>query len=554
MTRLHHLKDGAQHRGVQRVVQGGDARVITVDREQVLGEIVAADGEKIHAARDLLRLVHRRRHLDHHTQRRHCDVLALLEQLAVCALHETTRLVHLGDLAHHGQQQTQVVHAGARPQHGAQLHEEDFGMIERDADAAPAKKGIVFMDREIRERLVAADIERAQHHRPRREGLQHLTIDAPLLLLAGEAVADHEGEFGAIEADALRAVRERQRNVGDEARIGAQGQAHTVRRLGWQVAQALQAGEELRLFVGETRVLAAHRLGGIGIHAATVAVDDERASLHASGGEVTGAHHRGHTHRARERLVGVVSASGSRSSHVAILARAMGVPAVVGAGDLPAGRMEGRTLIVDGYRGRVYSNPSEAVRSEYARLANEEAQLLAGLQGLRDLPAETPDGVRLPLYANSGLIADVSQSLANGAEGSGLYRTEFPFMIRDRFPGEEEQRRIYRLKQETNTPQPKKQRTHEDNDDKPLSYFPIHEDNPFLGGRGIRITLDHPEIFLVQLRAMLRASAGLNNLRLLLPMVSQIAEVDEARRLVERAHRELLEQGEDIAMPALGVM
>src|SRR3569623_1061822 len=172
-------------------------------------------------------------------------------------------------------------------------------MIERDADAAPAKKGIVFMDREIRERLVAADVERAQHHRPRREGLQHLTIDAPLRLLAGEAVADHEGEFGAIETDTLRAVRERLRDVGDEARIGVQGQAHAVRRLGWQVAQPLEAREELRLFVGETRVLAAHRLRRIGVHAATVAGDDERASLHASGGEVTGAHHRGHTPRAR---------------------------------------------------------------------------------------------------------------------------------------------------------------------------------------------------------------------------------------------------------------
>lgn len=256
----------------------------------------------------------------------------------------------------------------------------------------------------------------------------------------------------------------------------------------------------------------------------------------------------------RERLVGVVSASGSSSSHVSILARAMGVPAVVGAGDLPVGRMEGRTLIVDGYRGRVYSNPSETVRNEYTRLASEEAQLLAGLQGLRDLPAETPDGARLPLYANSGLIADVSQSLANGAEGIGLYRTEFPFMIRDRFPGEEEQRRIYRQVLEAFAPRPVVLRTLDVGGDKPLSYFPIQEDNPFLGWRGIRITLDHPEIFLVQLRAMLRASAGLDNLRLLLPMVSQIGEVDEARRLVERAYRELREQGEDIVMPALGVM
>ena len=256
----------------------------------------------------------------------------------------------------------------------------------------------------------------------------------------------------------------------------------------------------------------------------------------------------------REKLAAVVSASGSRSSHVAILARAMGVPAVVGATDLPAGRLEGHSLVVDGYRGRVYLDPSEAVRNEYVRLAREEAMLVAGLEGLKDLPAETPDGVRIPLYANSGLISDVAPSLSSGAEGIGLYRTEFPFMIRDRFPGEEEQQRIYRQVLESYAPRPVVLRTLDVGGDKPLSYFPIVEDNPFLGWRGIRITLDHPEIFVVQLRAMLRASVGLNNLRLLLPMISQMAEVDEARLLVERAYHELLAAGENIAMPPLGVM
>ncbi len=256
----------------------------------------------------------------------------------------------------------------------------------------------------------------------------------------------------------------------------------------------------------------------------------------------------------RERLVAVVSARGSRSSHVAILARALGVPAVVGATDLPAARMEGRSLVVDGYRGRVFLDPSEAVRSEYQRLAREEAVLVAGLEGLKDLAAETPDGVRIPLYANSGLISDVAPSLTGGAEGIGLYRTEFPFMIRDRFPGEEEQRRIYRQVLESYAPRPVVLRTLDVGGDKPLSYFPIVEDNPFLGWRGIRITLDHPEIFLVQLRAMLRASVGLDNLRLLLPMISQLSEVDDAKRLVQRAYQELINGGETIVMPPLGVM
>jgi len=256
----------------------------------------------------------------------------------------------------------------------------------------------------------------------------------------------------------------------------------------------------------------------------------------------------------REKLVAVVSASGSRSSHVAILARALGVPAVVGATDLPTGRMEGHELVVDGYRGRVFLDPSDVVRNEYMRLAREEAVLVAGLEGLKDLPAETPDGVRIPLYANSGLISDVAPSLTGGAEGIGLYRTEFPFMIRDRFPGEEEQRRIYRQVLEAFAPRPVVLRTLDVGGDKPLSYFPITEDNPFLGWRGIRITLDHPEIFLVQLRAMMRASAGLGNLRLLLPMITQLSEVDEARRLVDRAYQELVSGGENIVMPPLGVM
>ncbi|HHJ80808.1 MAG TPA: GAF domain-containing protein, partial [Candidatus Tenderia electrophaga] len=134
-----------------------------------------------------------------------------------------------------------------------------------------------------------------------------------------------------------------------------------------------------------------------------------------------------------ERLVGVISAKGSSSSHVAILARALGIPAVVGLKDLPVARMEGQSLITDGYNGRVYVSPSDNIRNEYVNLAREEAQMTAELVELRDLPAQTLDGFRIPLYANSGLLSDISPSLLSGAEGIGLYRTEFPFMVRDRF-------------------------------------------------------------------------------------------------------------------------
>lgn len=255
-----------------------------------------------------------------------------------------------------------------------------------------------------------------------------------------------------------------------------------------------------------------------------------------------------------ECLAGVVSARGSGASHVAILARALGIPAVMGVDELPVGRLEGQELVVDGYEGRVFVKPSRAVREEFRRLEREEAELSEGLQELIELPAETPDGHRIPLYANTGLLTDISPSLRSGAEGIGLYRTEMPFLIRDRFPGEEEQRRTYRQVLEAFSPAPVTIRTLDIGGDKRLPYFPVEEDNPFLGWRGIRIALDHPEIFLTQLRAILRADAGLNNLQLLLPMVSHVGEIDAATGLLKRAYEELVEEGEAVSYPAIGVM
>ncbi len=256
----------------------------------------------------------------------------------------------------------------------------------------------------------------------------------------------------------------------------------------------------------------------------------------------------------RERLVGVVSARGSRTSHVAILARALGIPAVMGAVDLPIGRVDGQMIIADGYSGSVFVSPSSHVREEYLRLIKEEEMLAAELVNLRDDESVTEDGKQIPLYVNTGLLSDITPSLNSGADGIGLYRTEFPFMARQRFPGEEEQFRIYRQALLAFAPRPVTLRTLDVGGDKSLPYFPIVEDNPFLGWRGIRITLDHPEIFLVQVRAMLRASAGLGNLQILLPMISQLSELNEARTLIDRAYNELKDEGEDLAYPVIGVM
>lgn len=254
------------------------------------------------------------------------------------------------------------------------------------------------------------------------------------------------------------------------------------------------------------------------------------------------------------RLAGVVSARGSGSSHVAILARALSIPAVMGVSDLPVSRLDGQELLIDGYRGRLFVKPTPAMREEFMRLAREETELMAELSELTPLPAETPDGIRVPLYVNTGLLSDISPSLRSGAEGVGLYRTEFPFMARDRFPGEDEQLNVYRQVLEAFAPRPVTLRTLDVGGDKALPYFPIEEDNPFLGWRGIRITLDQPDIFLTQLRAMLRADVGFGNLRLMFPMISTLAELDEALALLGRAVRELAEEGMPVVRPPVGVM
>ena len=256
----------------------------------------------------------------------------------------------------------------------------------------------------------------------------------------------------------------------------------------------------------------------------------------------------------KHQLVGVVSGKGSAHSHVAILAKAMGLPAVMGVTDLPLDELDQQELIVDGYNGCVYSNPSDALRAHYQEMVLEEAQLTEGLESIKDLPCETRDGKRVELWVNTGLMTDVLRSLERGAEGIGLFRTEVPFLLRDSFPTEREQTDIYRQQLEAFHPKRVTMRTLDIGGDKPLPYFPIEEDNPFLGWRGIRVSLDHPEIFLAQIRAMLRASAGLHNLQILLPMISSITEVDEASDYIHRVHSEMLEEGLDIEMPPIGVM
>lgn len=253
-------------------------------------------------------------------------------------------------------------------------------------------------------------------------------------------------------------------------------------------------------------------------------------------------------------LAGVVSAKGSNNSHVAILARALGVPTVMGVRGLKIEYVSRRALIVDGYYGHVYVSPSRSILTEFKLLAQEEQDLNQSLVSLRDKPAETTDSYRVSLQVNTGLAMDAGLSMSVGAEGVGLYRSEVPFMTRDRFPSEDEQTIIYRQTLKAFAPRLVTMRTLDIGGDKILPYFPIEEDNPYLGWRGIRVTLDHPDVFLVQVRAMMRASEELNNLRIMLPMVTNLSEVEEATYLIEQAFDELLEEGCAIEKPKIGVM
>lgn len=255
-----------------------------------------------------------------------------------------------------------------------------------------------------------------------------------------------------------------------------------------------------------------------------------------------------------ERLQAIVSLQGSRNSHMAILARAMDIPAVMGAVELPYD-LEGETLLVDGHYGEVYTRPSQARTRLSRELIEQERVFDAELDDLKELPCVTLDGWPVALWVNIGLEGDLTRSLDRGAEGIGLFRTEIPFMTKETFPTEAEQCALYREHMEAFEPRPVTMRTLDIGGDKSLSYFPIEEQNPFLGWRGVRITLDHPEIMLVQVRAMLKANAGLEGiLRIMLPMISSTGELRAAKALISQAFNEVIDEGVDVKRPEVGVM
>ena len=238
-------------------------------------------------------------------------------------------------------------------------------------------------------------------------------------------------------------------------------------------------------------------------------------------------------------LLGIISLSGSNNSHAAILARSLGLPAIMGVNAIVLSQLHQQRAIIDGYTGELFINPDETLIAEYQYLLSQENALTDKVVAVANLPSITQDGHRVEVLLNAGLSAGFEHSAKLGALGIGLYRTEIPFMNRHCFPSEQEQTQLYQQVLAVFPDYSVTMRTLDVGGDKSLPYFPINEENPFLGWRGIRITLDHPEIFLVQVRAMMRANQELGNLEIMLPMISSVEEVDEAIRLINQAFFEL---------------
>jgi phosphotransferase system enzyme I (PtsP) len=239
------------------------------------------------------------------------------------------------------------------------------------------------------------------------------------------------------------------------------------------------------------------------------------------------------------KILGIATELGDTNSHAAIMARSLGVPAILGISGLLERLGLQDELILDGTSGRVYINPAGHIREEYQRLSHDFDTRRRELEGLRDLPAMTTDGVVVTIRANIGLMSDMGVALANGAAGAGLYRTEFPYMARRTFPDRNDQYHLYRKILEGFSGQIVTIRTLDIGGDKGLPYFPFpKEDNPFMGWRSIRVSLDRLDIFREQLAAILMAGIH-GKARILLPMISSVEEIRAVKALVDEVSHEL---------------
>ncbi len=246
-----------------------------------------------------------------------------------------------------------------------------------------------------------------------------------------------------------------------------------------------------------------------------------------------------------DKVGGFLAEHGGATSHGAIFARSLEVPAVTGAAGILREARQGETAIVDGATGRIYLSPDEGVIAEYRRAQHRHEVAAEHLDALRERPAETRDGRRIVLSANVGLINDLRLVEKHGAEGIGLFRTELLALAHRGFPSEEEQDQLYERVCSLISPRSVTIRTLDLGGDKGIPNIGLEdEENPQLGCRSIRLTLENERAFMAQLRAILRASAH-GNVRLLIPMISAIGELRATRRLLDRAKEQLTAQGVD---------
>jgi len=245
----------------------------------------------------------------------------------------------------------------------------------------------------------------------------------------------------------------------------------------------------------------------------------------------------------KSKVQGFVTATGGITSHVAIMAKSMEIPAIVGMGNSMVEIVDGVPVILDASMGKVIINPSETVLDSYKEEIHVLKMNQKELAKLKDLPAETLDGHCVELCANIGSDKDVEQALHHGAEGIGLYRTEFLYMDRPKMPTEEEQFEAYKSVAEAMDNRSVIIRTMDIGGDKELSYFDFpKEENPFLGWRAIRICLDRPEFLTTQLRAILRASK-FGKLRIMFPMIISVREIKRLKEFINSVKFKLKNEG-----------
>ncbi|WP_286240806.1 phosphoenolpyruvate--protein phosphotransferase [Neptuniibacter halophilus] len=253
-------------------------------------------------------------------------------------------------------------------------------------------------------------------------------------------------------------------------------------------------------------------------------------------------------------VVGIICSQGSHLSHTAVLANAIGIPAVLGIGRQHH-LNKGEEVVLDADNACIIQHPTRSLRNEYRRAGKRILQETQALRQLRELPAQTLDGHPVRLMVNSGLTNDIGPGLESGAEGIGLYRTEIPFMTCQAFPTEAEQVQIYSEIIQAFSGRPVCMRVLDIGGDKQLPYFPISDEmNPALGWRGIRFCLDNAHLLLSQIRAMLVAAGLGQQLHILIPMVSDKQQILAFKQLLADAIRQLQEEGVAVEAPAVGCM